>query len=137
MVRFLNRNTILQEAFFWLAGWPGWLVGGQGGQPEEPYLSFGTNMVRFLNRNASLQEAFFGWLAGLAGWLAGWLAGATGGALDIGDLRNTQSSQGIPRDGARTYHVRCIVHDLDSTQPVHHGLVAKLLDAATTENRGS
>ena len=83
------------------------------------------------------KKHFFGWLAGLAGWLAGWLAGATGGALDIGDLRNTQSSQGIPRDGARTYHVRCIVHDLDSTQPVHHGLVAKLLDAATTENRAS
>ena len=58
----------------------------------------------------------------------------------VGDLLEsaTQGSQGIPRDGARTYHVRCIVHDLDSTQPVHHGLVvAKLLDVATTENRAS
>ena len=32
--------------------------------------------------------------------------------------------------------VHCIVHDLDGPQPVHHGLVAKFLDASTTENGG-
>lgn len=32
--------------------------------------------------------------------------------------------------------VRCIVHDCDGEQPVHHALVAKLLDAATTANGG-
>ena len=73
MERFLNRNAILQEAFCWLAGWPGWLVGGQGGRPEEPYLRFEPKMKRFLDRNAILQEAFF-WLAGWPGW-PGWLAG--------------------------------------------------------------
>ena len=35
-----------------------------------------------------------------------------------------------------TIRVRCIVHDLDGPQPVYHGLVAKLLDAATTKNGG-
>ena len=31
--------------------------------------------------------------------------------------------------------MRCIVHDLNGTQPVHSAIVAKFLDAATTEKR--
>ena len=38
---------------------------------------------------------------------------------------------------ARRVEVRRIVHDLnDGTRPAHHALVAKILHAVTTENRG-
>ena len=34
----------------------------------------------------------------------------------------------------RTVNMACIIHDLDSTKQMHPGLIAKLLDAAKTEN---